>query len=405
MVFIYRLFVRQFIKDLQTASKLIGTFLRKVLPVSKNEDVALHGLNVAGYITSESGVGEAVRANIKAAQSVGIPLALNNITSSSRQTDDSYTAFSSDNPYQLNLIQVNADQTTILYQNKGRKFFKNKYNIGFWYWELRDFPAELSYCFDLYDEIWVASSFCQEAISQISPLPVVKIPPSVVVDRISPANRESFGLPDGTFVFLFMFDFLSSIARKNPFAVIKAFGEAFRHSDDVLLLIKCSNSDQDPPARDQMLAQAGGLPVKFIDDYLLKSDVNALVSLCDCYVSLHRSEGFGLPLAEAMFLKKPVIATGYSGNMEFMDVNNSLLVKHRLIEIEADWGPYKKGNVWADPDIIHAAQQMRLVYENRALATAIGERAAQDIRAKLGSEVIGNKIRERIVTISSAQRL
>jgi glycosyltransferase involved in cell wall biosynthesis len=363
------------------------------------------GLNVAGYITSESGVGEAVRANIRAIQKAGIPCALNNLKGPSRQSDDIFSDFSGDNPYGFNLIHVNANDVPLFLNEKGIDYFLNKYNIGFWYWELSDFPKEWHDCFKYYNEIWAASDFCRDTISKASPVPVVKVPPSVVAGKMKDVKRAHFGLKDDDFIFFFMFDFFSYFERKNPMAVLKAFKAAFKPGDGAQLVLKCSNSEWNPAARDMMLEEARGLNVKFMDGYLGREEINSLMALSDCYVSLHRSEGFGLPMAEAMYLGKPVIATDYSGNTEFMTRDNSFPVRYRLIELERDFGPYRKGNVWAEPDIDDAAKLMRLVYEDRALARRVGEKAASDIRQNLSPEATGRRILDRLRQIAAERRI
>ncbi len=363
------------------------------------------GVNFAGYIQAESGTGEAVRANIRALEKTGVPFALNNIVTTSRQGDKRYTDFTLENPYSVNLIHVNADQAPVFYADRGDEYFRQKYNIGFWYWELSDLPEEWQGSFDYYNEIWVASAFCHEAISNASPVPVVKIPPSVVVDDLKELDRKHFGLEEGRFTFFFLFDFLSFFERKNPMAVVKAFKEAFGPDDDVQLVIKCINSESNPELRDSVIKEIEGFFVKLIDDYLDKDALHTLISLSDCYVSLHRSEGFGLPIAEAMYLGKPVIATGYSGNMEFMNAGNSFPVKYELVEIEKDCGPYKKGRVWAEPDTGHAAELMRIVASDKSLAGEIGRNASNYIKEHLNPEVTGRMIQARLERIMSRKRV
>lgn len=362
------------------------------------------GVNIAGYITSESGVGEAARANVRAIEKAGIPHSMINLKSPSRQSDSTFKNFSTHNPYAFNLIQVNADSVGNFFNEKGIEYFRKRYNIGFWYWELSRFPEEWLDRFQFFNEIWVASSFCQETISEVSPVPVVKLPPSVVVDRIKNVDRSYFGIKDDSFVFLFIFDLLSFFERKNPLAVIRAFKEAFGSSEEAQLVLKCSNLEWNAPARDMILEETKGLNVKFIDRYLDKEEVHALMALSDCYVSLHRSEGFGLPLAESMYLGKPVIATAYSSNTDFMNVNNSFPVRYRLVEIEKDYGPYKRGNVWAEPDVEHAAELMRFVYENMGHARRIGEIASEDIKRDFSSEAAGKKILKRLERIVKEKR-
>ena len=140
-------------------------------------------------------------------------------------------------------------------------------------------------------------------------------------------------------------------------------------------------------------------------EILPREGIDGLVQLCDCYVSLHRSEGFGLTMGEAMSHGKPVIATGYSGNMDFMTAANSLAVRHRLIELDRDHGPYERGSEWADPDEEHAAELMRWVYEHRDRAAAIGARAREDIRQQLAPETVGAQVRARLRHIATRSGL
>ncbi|MCU0545546.1 MAG: glycosyltransferase [Oscillatoriaceae cyanobacterium Prado104] len=356
------------------------------------------GINIAGYVSGEFGIGEGVRANIRSVEAAGIPFAINNFTRSPhRHEDTSYDNFHrKDNPYPVNLIQVNADQVKPFLKYAGANYLQNRYNIGFWAWELPQFPPKWQPAFDCFHEIWTYSNFCAEAIALASPIPAIKIMPSISLPAPS-LRREALELPENKFIFLFVFDFCSRIERKNPLAVIEAFKQAFGGEDRAVLVLKSSNADKFPE-HERLLesAMVGCDNIKHINGYLSREKLNALIYNCDCYISLHRCEGFGLTMAEAMFYGKPVIATAYSSNTEFMNVGNSFLVKYKLTEIPANCGPYKQGNIWADPDPEHAADLMRYVFDNRDRSQQIGAIAAKDIQTLLNPQVAGCKIRQRL---------
>ncbi len=359
------------------------------------------GINIAGYINGEFGIGEGVRANIRATEAAGIPFVINNFTRSPhRKQDTTYPNFSPDNPHPVNLIQVNADEVATFIKHTGSSYFENKYNIGFWAWELPAFPPEWQPAFERFHEIWTYSNYCAEAISEVSPIPVIKIMPSIAMPAHLP-SREALHLPKDKFIFLFVFDFSSRIERKNTLATIQAFKQAFGENDRVLLIVKSSNSNKFTQAQASLNSAVENCAnIKHLDGYLSKDKINALLYACDCYISLHRCEGFGLTMAEAMFYGKPVIATGYSSNTEFMNVGNSFLVKYKLIPIEQDCGPYKAGNVWAQPDVEHAADLMRFVFNNSQEAQQIGAIGAEEIKTLLNPQVTGTKIRKRLEYIA-----
>ncbi len=184
--------------------------------------------------------------------------------------------------------------------------------------------------------------------------------------------------------------------RKNPLGLIEAFRRAFAGRDDALLVLKCSRSNFCPEGLRALQEAAAGLHVKIIDTIFTRAEINSLMALADCYVSLHRSEGFGLTMAEAMNLGKPVIATAFSGNLDFMTGANSFLVSWSPLTIDRDHGPYERGQVWADPSLEHAAELMSLVFENRAKAEEIGRRAQRDVRLALSPEAVGRLVAERL---------
>ncbi|MEM1171066.1 MAG: glycosyltransferase [Cyanobacteria bacterium P01_H01_bin.35] len=361
------------------------------------------GINIAGFVKGELGIGEGVRATLRAIETTNIPFVINNIISTPhRNSDTTYHKFTQENPHPINLFQVNANEVkTFLKKPTVKQYFANKYNIGFWAWELPKFPPEWIGAFTPFNEIWTYSNYCAESISMVSPIPVIKMMPSINLP-IPKIGRKELDLPTDKFIFLFIFDFFSRLERKNPLATITAFKKAFGNSNqNVLLLIKSSNSERFPNDKSRLINSIqDSSNIKHIDGYLSKEKINALLYNCNCYVSLHRAEGFGLTMAEAMFYGKPVIATGYSSNTEFMNVGNSFLVDYEKVEISDNYGPYKQGDIWANPNIEHCANLMKYVFNNYRQAEKIGLKASQDIKLLLSPETIGKKIKTRLEYIA-----
>lgn len=361
------------------------------------------GLNVVGYLRDETGVGENARAVLKALHGQKLPLAWTMVKSSgSRQNDESVLALPQGNPYDVNLFCVNADQMNVVYSELGPEFFSGKYNIGYWFWELDRFPAEWMDRFQHLDEIWVGSQFVQDTIAQVASIPVVSMGVGVEQGTDADIPRHELGLPEDKFLFLFVFDMLSFIERKNPFGVIEAYRRAFGPVfKDTHLVIKVTNLDQFPQYRERLEQDIASVSGTLIDRYFDRAKLEGLFNACDAYVSLHRSEGFGLTIAEAMVRGKPVIATAYSGNTDFMNPSNSYPVGYQLVELAQDYGPYRAGESWADPDVDQAAFFMRQVYENPEAARRKGERAADSIRRLYSSEALASKIIDRFRIVNS----
>lgn len=358
------------------------------------------GVNVAGNGMSEKGVGEAVRAMVRSLTAARIPYCvIDQPDSGSANRDRTLVDVLQENPYPVNLIHFNAVALPWFVHVRGPKFFRGKYNIGYWLWELPELPEAFHGSFAYLDEVWVSSNYCLESVSRVSPVPVVKMPLALPVEsmRTKGVGRDYFGLQERDCVFLFMFDAHSVVERKNPSGVIQAFKRAFPTDPDVRLVLKLAHGTR--RIQQALQDEAGDSRIVVIDRVFDREEINSLIEVSDCYVSLHRSEGFGLTLAEAMALGKPVIATGYSANLDFMNASNSLLVQYEMVRLARDFPPYPRGSPWADPDIDHAAELMQAVYENPHRARQIGQRARRDIWAYLSPDVVGARIRERLAMI------
>jgi len=376
--------------DLHNESKI-----NELSKLGSNEEA---GINVMGYFQGEFGVAESARNFVLAIKKAGIQHALNNVTATAHgNRDKTFEKFETKNPYPVNLVVVNADETKSIYHQFGPNYFSNKYNIGVWAWELSEFPETLAVNLRYYDEIWALSSFVANSISKLSPIPVLKITCPVELDekKLVP-NREKFGIKSKAYVFLFIFDFFSVFERKNPLALVNAFKKTFGEDENVLLIIKSINGSKFLSEKNKLLTACVAPNIRHIDGPMDKEDLLSLISSVDCYISLHRSEGLGLTLVEAMYAKKPVIATYYGGNTDFMSEDNSFPVKYNLIELDKNYGPYKKGNVWAEPDIDHASYLMRHVYENQQKAKKVGEKASTHIKNHMNYKITGGEILTRI---------
>ena len=297
------------------------------------------GVNVAGYLRNETGIGAAARGYVAAMRSAGVPVALKDFSelSPNRSDDPSLDAFDDVHPHPVNLICANADQHFVVASHLGDGFLRNRRNIGVWFWELPEFPAEWHDRFPHYDEIWAPSSFIANTLAAVSPIPVVRVPAVLSVE--APGDREQgrarLGAGPDEFVWLLVFDFHSYFERKNPLGLVEAFKKAFRPSDPVRLVIKCVNAGFDREALAALEAAASGHRVSIHDGYWSLAEMRDLLAACDGYASLHRSEGLGIPLANAMSLGKPVVGTAWSGNADFMNVANSFPVQYELVPLDA----------------------------------------------------------------------
>jgi glycosyltransferase involved in cell wall biosynthesis len=304
-------------------------------------------------------------------------------------------------PYRFNLFYVNADQTPVVHGALGGSFCAGRYNIGCWAWELEEFPDRWLPFFEFYQEIWTPSAFCQDAISRKSPIPVLRVPYAVEVDVPRSMSRADFGLPSGAFVFLTIFDMLSVFERKNPLAVVEAFVRAFGDSSACHLAVKVNHGHLRPDQVQRLRAAAAGYPVTILDHAASREEINALMLSCDCLVSLHRSEGFGLTLAEAMCLGKPVIATAYSGNLDFTKSDNAFLVGYRLRPVGKGCEPYDEGLMWAEPSIEEAAAQMKAVYECEDLRQRRAMAGQEFVREFFSPAAVGRHMRNRLEAVRS----
>ena len=360
------------------------------------------GVNVAGFFTSELGVGEAARlliAGLDAAEIPALPIQ-GHLAPPSRQEAQFAHARPDEAAYPINIICINGDGVPLFAREAGHSFFADRYTIALWWWEAGDPPAEWAAAYEFVDEVWVATQHIYDAIAPTSPVPVVRVTLPVLMPEVAQRTRRELGFPQEGFVFLYLHDYHSVAARKNPTGLIEAFRLAFPPGSGAKLVLKSINADTSPEEHERIVLAAGGHPdITLIDGYVSGAEKNAMIAHCDCYVSLHRSEGFGLTVAEAMLLAKPVIATRYGGTQEFLNDENAYLVDWEPARIGEGAFPYPPDGVWAEPDLDQAAALMRRVLAEPEQARARGAIAREQMLERHSPQVAGATMRRRLELI------
>lgn len=364
------------------------------------------GVNLVGYTQAEMGLGEILRSTARCLVKADVPFIVRklDIVLKNRQSEKSLLNHSSGKCfYPINLIGVNPDMAYRIPVWLSYLEWGTKYNVGFWFWELEKFPNQWKYACKLVDEVWVNTAFVETSVAAVHPR-VHKIPFAVEFDEPSKNfDRVYFNLPSSKLLYIFSYDFNSSSMRKNPRAVVQAFKQAFPDgAEEVALVVKSINGELNP---EQLIAVKEQLKddnrIYWIDEYLTTEEMRGLLRTCDCYVSLHRSEGLGLGMAESMYLGKPVIATAYSGNMEFMNDENALLVPYKMVEVRAGEYLYGEGQFWAEADVSAAAAMMRDVFESPGLRESLGSKASAYMRANHSIAVASEALKLRLADIRS----
>ncbi len=357
------------------------------------------GVNLVGYLRGELGVGEVARKLARALERAGIPFAeIDYAGTASRREHRHESRRPSEALYDTNVVCLNPRDLRRFVGDHGPDLFTRRYTVGVWFWETTRFPDSDRWAFHFVDEIWVASTFVRDVVAAATWKPVFVIPLPLDVLPPPTLSRAELGLPEG-FLFLFVFDFQSVFERKNPLALVEAFRTAFRPGEGATLVIKTINGHRKPRLLERLQAAAADRPdIHVVDGYVAATTRDALIAVCDCYVSLHRSEGLGLTMAEAMAYGKPVIATAFSGNTEFMHADNSYPVPYVLVEIPPGEA-YPAGALWAEPDTSTAAALMRSVFDDRDRAAARGARARRDITGTFSLARSAEALEQRFVDI------
>jgi hypothetical protein len=303
----------------------------------------------------------------------------------------------------IRIFHINGDEVERVieaFESRGARF-SNGYNVIVPAWELPTYPKAWVNQLRRFDEVWALSHFIAGGLNAAG-ISSIHIGQAIEVPRGYFLPRKYFGIRESAFTLLHFFDLTSYATRKNPDAVLATFRELRQRREfaDIQLVLKVKNNNQDGeewlrPIRDR-LSEAVCLAKP-----MSAHETRSLINACDCFASLHRSEGFGRGTGEAMFLGRLALATGWSGNMDYMTGENALLVNHHLIPVRVDEYPFGEGQFWAEPDVDHAVALLEAALDDRGHAAAIAARGRRDMRLRHGFRAIGLRILDRVTEINS----
>jgi glycosyltransferase involved in cell wall biosynthesis len=370
---------------------------RLVQALPNNQKVTL-----IGYSSGDFGLAHTLRSAASALDCVHEELELFSISTRGNHIESNHsmnhlTVDKTNAPVHVFFLSPDQMESTILHYKK-KLSHAPAYRIGYWYWEFETFPKEWMYALKYVDEIWAPSRFIFECFSKLATKPVYYMPTVVDVSLKKHYTRQDFNLPTNEFLFLFSYDFHSFIERKNPEAVISAFQLAFpKEQNNVCLVIKSVNGEKHPEKYIKLLELAlKDRRIHLINQTVSRDEILGLMQVCDCYISLHRSEGFGLGLAESMWLGKPTIATGYSGNLDFMTPENSCLVNYTKIPLGPGSYHCWDGLDWAQADLKHAASYMQRIYEDKEFRETIAQKGQEFVQKHHCAEAVGPLMQKRL---------
>lgn len=363
------------------------------------------GVNVIGHFCYPSGLRVSAESIVEAMRGVGVGALVRDVRADAK-----------DDPHHVDFRDMECHDVTVIH-TQPEPFFNDAYRraglferiprtyrVAYWYWEFDSVPdAWLAHAAGV-DEVWTATEFVAKGLRDKLSIPVRTLFPGVKLAPFERRAKTYFGLQETPFTFLFTFHMMSVMERKNPLGLIRAFRLAFRPDDAARLVLKTSFGDRHPAQIQELRDAAAGANISLIDEVYSPDEVLSLMDACDAYVSLHRSEGLGLTMAEAMLMGKPVIATNFSGNVDFMDDSNSLLVPYELVKLGKPIPPYDAELEWAEPSVEHAAQLMRRVYEDQEWARKVGARGKASAETNLSLKVAGNRIASRLEEIKALRR-
>ncbi|MBT3514571.1 MAG: glycosyltransferase family 4 protein [Nitrospina sp.] len=362
------------------------------------------GINLIGYPLADIGEGEFIRQTARSLSRANVDFGVHNFNFETRLDQNNQELVSlvqSSNFYLVNIFHLKPDQIEASIIRYGESFVSGHFNIGYWTWELSKHPIAWMNSLNYFHEIWCPSHFIESAVSDSSSRSAIYMPPAFDLEEPKEFNRSYYNLPENRFLFLFVFDFKSSFYRKNPLGCIQAFQNAFPNiNEGVGLVLKSMDGEKYIEEFKYLNTAVKSDPrIKIINAVFSSDEVIGLMNICDVFVSLHRSEGIGLSIAQSMLLGKPVIATNYSGNTDFTRSDNSCIVDYKLIEVKKGEYPFFKGQTWADPNIDQASSYMHRLVEDDTYRTQVAKAGHSYVKTHHNIETVGKNYRRRLIEL------
>ncbi|MCW2692954.1 MAG: hypothetical protein JWM67_1558 [Mycobacterium sp.] len=355
------------------------------------------GWSLIAYADAELGVGEAGRRLALAAGHIGLPTEVVGVGGHLSRRQHQHGLDVQVTPRYANSVScVNADQLPRVWAQLGLDGPRHGSRVALCFWEVDRVPEPWRPALGMLDQLWVASEYTRDVFDRLGlcRVELITLPVPPPAGR-TPHTRRSLGLPEDKFVFTCSYDFLSVLRRKNPLDVIAAYTAAFGPDDGAALVLKSINGHHRPEDLARVRRAAGRrADIHVLDGYRTGGQMRGMLELSDCVVSLHRSEGYGLNLADAMARGTPVLATGFSGNMTFMGPDTAFLVPYGLVPVGPDAAPYPADALWAQPDLTAAAGLMRTIFDDPEAARARGRAGQEDILKENGVVAAGARVRE-----------
>ncbi|CAM2176592.1 Glycosyltransferase [Paraburkholderia sacchari] len=371
-------------------------------PVPLTSEEKRRGALFIGYAEGALGLGQAFRANLMAAVAAELPFAIYPFRAGieTRMLEPFMPQrYDLTHPYEVNFIEVACDQVPVVFKSLNPGLLKSSYNILCPYWELPQAPEEWRANLTNIHEIWAPNTYIANAFAHIFEGPIVVMPPAMEDTGGDHPDRKHFGMNEGRFYFMFSFDYYSSPFRKNPLGVLRAFQRAFPRGDEnVGLVIKSTGAPDHFPDIKAIIEEAmkRDSRIVMLDKNMPRSEMLGLICASDAYVSLHRAEGFGLGMAEAMTFERIVIGTDFSGSTDFLTKETGYPIPYRLRSVEPHEYPWSKGQVWAEPDMDAAVAVMQLVVANPTEGLARGKTAREHILRSYTPVAVGEAMRARL---------